>query len=413
MGGVRKKELLALIEKVDRFALGVLKNFEFIERDGRILIVAPSEEYREWLLNLLSSNLGFLLEGGLVEVTLERPTHDKEPVVRDKGASFHHNVNGRYLFSNFIVGEGNRLAYEVCLQVASSLGSSGFNPLFLYGHVGLGKTHLLHAVGNEALSKGLRVCYISANDFSEEMVDYLKAGNLKDFRDRYKNLDFILIDDVQFLSGKNRTQIEFFNIFNHLYLRDKQIILAGDRPPEELSDVSDRLVSRFEGGLVLELGLDEETKLKIIRAKLEEVGVEPTDKVVEYIYRNTGLNVREIEGRIKRFKIKGFERETKRELSAPSKIERIKEFVANYFQIEVEELSKKKTPKKVNMARHIAIYLSRELTDASMTEIAKAFNRKDHSTVINSIKRIMEDSRRDRKLARIVSLLHSKLKKRI
>ena len=413
MGGVSKAELFSLVEKVDKFALGVLQNFEFIETPGGMVIVAPTEEYRQWITKFLSSNFKYLLDKGLVEISIEVPQEETTDPLQCITSEGSHNVNKRYKFSNFIVGEGNRIAYEVCRQVVQAPGS-GYNPLFLYGKVGLGKTHLLHAVGNEAISQGFRVCYMSASDFSEEMVEFLRSGKLKEFRIKYKSLDFILIDDVQFLSGKNRTQIEFFNIFNHLYLKDKQIILAGDRPPDELSDVSDRLVSRFEGGLVIELGLDEETKIKIIEYKLKELGVEPTETVVNYIYNNTASNVREIEGRIKRFKIKGFEKDRVKPSQTPAnQIERIKRHVASYFNIDVEELSKKKTTKKVNMVRHIAIYLCRELTDASMSEIAKAFNRKDHSTVINSIKRIMEDSKRDRKLARIVSLLHGKLKKRI
>ncbi len=407
MGGVSREEFLAQVGKVDRFALSVFRNFELLESQGRIVILTPSEEDLLWVREFLEAHFKGMLEEGVLSVS-ERGSETKPSTPFPSS-----NLSRRYSFSNFVVGDGNRIAYEICKHVAESPGS-GYNPLFLYGNVGLGKTHLLHAVGNVAVSNGFKVVYTSANDFSEEMVEALRSKSIVQFRSKYKGVDFILIDDVQFLSGKDRTQIEFFNIFNFLYLRNKQIILAGDRPPDELSDVSDRLVSRFEGGLVVELGLDEETKRRIIELKLRELGIEPTARVVDYIYEITGSNVRDIEGKVMKFKIEGFKlKPPTPKRSAPNKVELIKKYVASYFNVEVEELSSRKSSRKINRVRHIAIYLCRELTDASMTEIARAFNRKDHSTVINSIKRIMEDSKKDRKLARIVAMLRDKLRKRI
>jgi len=254
--------------------------------------------------------------------------------------------------------------------------------------------------------------YRSANDFSEEMVEAIKTGRTREFRESYRGIDLLLLDDIQFLSGKERTQIEFFNIFNHMYLSEKQIVLASDRHPRELKDVSDRLISRFEGGVVVEICLDELTKLEIIKRKLQELKIEVQDRIVESILKNTADNVRDIEGTIRGIKLRGVDHLKTKERGA-SDLEKIKLYTALHFGVKVEDLLGVSRSKKINRARQIAMYLCRKLTGASLIEIARAFNRKDHSTVIHGIKKIEDEKKRDRKLIQIVSFLEKHIGDRL
>ncbi len=407
MEGVNIKTFLAYVEKVDRTLLTLLRNFRLEERNGKVLLITENPSMKEKMETLISEKIdnGFL-KG--VEVLLER---EEEYLTEGKESVKSECLNKRFSFDNFVVGEGNRLAYEVAREVAENPGTI-YNPLFIYGGVGLGKTHLLQAIGNYSCSRGRVVIYKSASDFSEEMVDYLKAGKIKEFRNRYRNVDVLLLDDVQFLSGKERTQIEFFNIFNFMYLNEKQIVLASDRHPKELRDVSDRLVSRFEGGVVIEICLDEITKLEIIKRKLQELKIEVREKIVESLMEQTANNVRDIEGTIRSIKLKGFEHLKESKVKA-NDLEKIKIHVALHFGLKVEDLLGSRRSRKINRARHIAMYLCRKLTDASLIEIARAFNRRDHSTVIHGIKKIEEERKKDRKLNYILSFLEKHIGDRL
>jgi len=289
--------IIKALENADSFAREFLKNFRIDEKEGKVVFVAPNKEYKEWLETLLLTLEESWIKEKVEILQKEESESPKTQVVEDF-------LNPNYSFENFIVGEGNRFAYEIAKEVLENPGYL-YNPVFIYGSVGTGKTHLLQAIGNEAKKRGYRVIYSSANDFAEEMVSFLKEGRINEFRNKYKSVDILLLDDVQFLSGKERTQIEFFNIFNTLYLLGRQIVLASDRHPQQLKGVSDRLVSRFEGGILVEIELDPSTKLKIIKEKLKAFGVEPKKEIVEYLLHNT-KNVREIEGKIKLIKLRGF-----------------------------------------------------------------------------------------------------------
>ncbi len=403
MGGVNIKTFLSQLERTDRTLLSLLSHFRIEEREGRILLITEDSLIRERFEKLLALKFGasFLSK---VEVLLDKEDEGYKEINCE-------GLSGRYSFENFVVGEGNRLAYEASLEVAKNPGRV-YNPLFIYGGVGLGKTHLLQAIGNLCARRGMQVVYKSANDFSEEMVDAVRSGRIREFRDRYRTIDLLLLDDVQFLSGKERTQIEFFNVFNYMFLSDRQIVLASDRHPRELKDVSDRLVSRFEGGIVVEVCLDELTKLEIIKRKLQELKVEVQDRIVELLMEQTSNNVRDIEGTIRGLKLRGVSHIKEKGIKQ-SDLEKIKLYTALHFGLKPEEMLSNRRSRKASRARHIAMYLCRKLTDASLIEIARAMGRKDHSTVIHGIKKIEEERRRDRKLNHIISFLEKHISSRL
>ncbi|NPB07364.1 MAG: chromosomal replication initiator protein DnaA [Aquificae bacterium] len=395
------QKIINTLESADSYAREFLKKFEVRAEGERVVFIAPSRDYREWLETLLET----LSETEIKKRVEVRERKEKEPPVPEEG-SF---LNPRYTFENFIVGEGNRFAYEVAREILKNPGYL-YNPVFIYGSVGTGKTHLLQAIGNEAKRKGMRVIYSSANDFAEEMVEYLKKGRINEFRNKYRSVDLLLLDDVQFLAGKERTQIEFFNIFNTLYLLEKQIVLASDRHPQKLKGVSDRLVSRFEGGVLVEVELDSTTKLKIIREKLKEYGLRAEERVLKYLMENT-RNVREIEGKIKLIKLRGFEKLP--EKKEKNDLQRILEFVAGYYALSTSELLSDRRSRRITEAKHIAMYLCRKLCGASLIEIARAFGRKDHTTVIHAIKKVEERKRKDRKFGHLVTFLEKQARNRI
>jgi len=402
MEGVRIKAFLSYIERTDRSLLALLTHFRIEEKRNGIRLVSENPVAVRRMRSLLSS-AGDL--PGDVELILEtEQSEESRPLVE--------GLSGRYTFENFVVGEGNRLAYEVSREVAENPGRL-YNPMFIYGGVGLGKTHLLQAIGNYCAGRGCSVIYRSATDFSEEMVEHIRTGRIKEFRERYRTVDFLLIDDIQFLSGKERTQMEFFNVFNHMYLREKQIVLASDRHPKDLRDVSDRLVSRFEGGIVVEICLDELTKLEIVKRKLQELRVEVQDRIVEAIMRSTSDNVRDIEGAIRGVKLKGAAHFRERRAGKEGDLERIVTYVAVHLGLKVEDLIGNSRSRRVNRARHIAMYLCRKLTSASLVEIARALNRKDHSTVLHGIRRVERERKRDRKLNYVLSFLEKHIGDRL
>ncbi|ACG56693.1 chromosomal replication initiator protein DnaA [Hydrogenobaculum sp. Y04AAS1] len=341
--------------------------------------------------------------------------------VKNKTA-FKEGISSKYTFDNFIVGKQNEVAYRASLEVATDENSI-YNPLFIYGKVGSGKTHLLQAIGNRAYSLGKSVIYTSMNDFTEEMVYYLKAGNIISFREKYKGVDILLIDDIQFLSGKERTQMELFNIFNYLFQYNKHIVFASDKHPRDIKDISERLVSRFEGGLLVETSIDDQIKLSIIKQKIQIYGLNVDERLISYIKDNTTNNAREIEGLVLQIKAKGVSileaynsathynsttvTNTPKEIS----IDKIKKAVANYFNIGMDIFNKSYKNKKYATAKHIAIFLSREFTGFSLAEIAKAFNIKSHSSVNHSIKKIEKQIKEDKTIQYSVSSLREIIRK--
>jgi chromosomal replication initiator protein len=312
----------------------------------------------------------------------------------------------RYTFETFIVGPSNQFAHAACRAVAEAP-SRSYNPLFIYGGVGLGKTHLMHAIGQYVLqhSPGLKLTYISSERFMNEMINALRYERILDFRERYRSVDMLLVDDIQFVSGKEGTQTEFFHTFNALYDAQKQIILSSDHPPHEIPNLEERLRSRFEWGLIADIQPpDIETRIAILKRKAEAEAVPLPDNVAMYIAGRIKSNIRELEGSL--IRLIAYASLTGREISLDltqevlknvidqdSKaitIETIQKFVSEYYQLKVAELKSRNNSKSIAMPRQVAMYLCKTLTHASLPEIGRSFGNKHHSTVIHSIRKVEE-----------------------
>jgi chromosomal replication initiator protein len=320
-------------------------------------------------------------------------------------------LNPRYTFDTFIVGPSNQFAHAACRAVAEAP-SRSYNPLFIYGGVGLGKTHLMHAIGHYVVhhNPGLTLTYISSERFMNEMINALRYDRVLEFRERYRSVDVLLVDDVQFLAGKEGTQTEFFHTFNALYDAQKQIVISSDCPPHEIPSLEERLRSRFEWGLIADIQPpDIETKVAILKKKAEAEGIPLPDNVAIYIAGKIKSNIRELEGSL--IRLIAYASLTGREISLPLAqdvlrnvlqnddkaitIEIIQKFVSEYYQLKLGELKSRNNSKSVAMPRQIAMYLCKNLTSASLPEIGKSFGGKHHSTVIHSIRKIEELRQRD------------------
>jgi len=320
-------------------------------------------------------------------------------------------LNPRYTFDTFIVGSSNQFAHAACRAVAEAP-SRSYNPLFIYGGVGLGKTHLMHAVGQYVLEhdRNLKLTYISSERFMNEMINAVRYDRVLDFRERYRSVDVLLVDDIQFLAGKEGTQTEFFHTFNALYDSQKQLVLSSDSPPHEIPSLEERLRSRFEWGLIADIQPpDFETKVAILKKKAETEAVPLPDNVAMYIAGRIKSNIRELEGSLIRLiayaSLTGQEitlhlaqEVLKNVLDHEDKaitIEAIQKFVADYYNLKMVELKSRNNSKSVAMPRQIAMYLCKSLTHASLPEIGRSFGGKHHSTVIHSIRKVEDLRKKD------------------
>jgi chromosomal replication initiator protein len=313
-------------------------------------------------------------------------------------------LNPRYTFDTFIVGSSNQFAHAACRAVAEAP-SRSYNPLFIYGGVGLGKTHLMHAIGQYVLQhdRNFVLTYISSERFMNEMINAVRYDRLIDFRERYRSVDVLLVDDVQFLAGKEGTQNEFFHTFNALYDSQKQIVLSSDCPPHEIEQLEERLRSRFEWGLIADIqSPDLETKVAILKKKAEAEAVPLPDSVAIYIAGRIKSNIRELEGSL--IRLIAFASLTGRELTVDLAqevlrnvkdheeravtIDHIQKFVSEYYQLKLADLKSRNNSKSIAMPRQVAMYLCKSLTHASLPEIGRSFGGKHHSTVIHSIRKV-------------------------
>jgi chromosomal replication initiator protein len=319
------------------------------------------------------------------------------------------NINARYTFANFIVGSANRLAHAASLSVAERPGHA-YNPLFLYGGVGLGKTHLMHAIGNQVIAKfpRKRVVYATSEKFTNEFITSIQQGKIDEFRARYRRIDLLLIDDIQFIADKERTQEEFFHTFNAIHEDGKQIVLSSDRPPKAILTLEERLRSRFEWGLIADLTApDLETRIAILRAKSEEGAVPITSDVIEFIARKVVSNIRELEGALNRIvayasmgampiSIELAQAVLSNVLYNPKKRqvtpERIAMAVADYYGVQMDALRGQKRDKAIVMPRQVAMFLMREETDVSLLRIGAELGGRDHSTVLHACDKITRES---------------------
>ena len=334
-------------------------------------------------------------------------------------------LNSRYTFDNFVIGNGNQFARAASLAVAERP-SKAYNPLFLYGGVGMGKTHLMHAIGHEVKRRqaAANICYVSAEKFTNEMINSIRNDRMTSFRDRFRTVDVLLIDDIQFISQKERTQEEFFPTFNALHESRKQVVIASDRPPKELTEIEERLRSRFEWGLIADIQPpDLETKVAILLKKAESEQVQlPTD-VALFVASNVRTNVRELEGALVRLIawcqlnrmeitlaatqqcLKQFIDMQVRKIT----IEAIQRAVAENFGMRVSDLKQKINSRNVVVPRQIAMYLAKGMTEASLPEIGRQFGNKHHTTVMHSIAKIDEQRRADKDLHRTLNKLQDQL----
>ena len=341
----------------------------------------------------------------------EAALQNEPPPSTEPGPAGLAGLNPRYTFDTFIVGSSNQFAHAACRAVAEAP-SRSYNPLFIYGGVGLGKTHLMHAVGHYVLQhdRDVRLTYISSERFMNEMINALRYDRVLDFRERYRSVDVLLVDDIQFLAGKEGTQTEFFHTFNALYDSQKQIVLSSDCPPHEIPALEERLRSRFEWGLTADIQPpDLETKVAILKKKAETEAVPLPDDVAMYIAGKIKSNIRELEGSL--IRLIAYASLTGQDISLPLAqdvlknildheqktvtIEIIQKFIADYYNLRMVDLKSKNNSKSVAMPRQIGMYLCKSLTPASLPEIGRSFGGKHHSTVIHSIRKVEDLRKRD------------------
>ena len=322
------------------------------------------------------------------------------------------NLNPKYVFDTFVIGNSNRFAHAASLAVAESP-AKAYNPLFIYGGVGLGKTHLMHAIGHFILGQNpnVKVVYVSSEKFTNELINSIRDDKNVEFRNKYRNVDVLLVDDIQFIAGKERTQEEFFHTFNALHEANKQIIISSDRPPKEIPTLEDRLRSRFEWGLITDIQPpDLETRIAILRKKAEVEGIDIPNEVMHHIAKKIQSNIRELEGAL--IRIVAYSSLTNKEVtielasealkdiinsSKPKQItvQLIKEVVSEHCGIKLDEFNSKKRNRSISYPRQIAMYLCRELTDMSLPRVGEEFGGRDHTTVIHAHDKISNDIQMD------------------
>jgi chromosomal replication initiator protein len=439
----------ALEKKINRHSYDTwLKPTRYSHANGSILFVrVPTAEFRHVgdkyadLIQEAMDNLGLGYED--VQFVTQEDDPAQTPVRHDGGLSAHTanaspnpqqsrfdwdgaaQLNPRYTFDAFVIGSGNQFAHAACQAVAERP-SKAYNPLFLYGGVGMGKTHLMQAIGHEIKRRmpQAAICYVSSEKFTNEMINSLRYDKMISFRDKFRGVDVLLVDDIQFLAQKERTQEEFFHTFNALHESMKQIVIASDRPPKELAEVEDRLRSRFEWGLIADIQPpDLETKVAILQKKAEQEKVTLPVDVALYIASNIRSNVRELEGALIRLVahssligaeitlpytqqvLKNFIDSQARKVT----IESIQKAVAEQFGLRLVEIKAKNNSRAIVYPRQIAMYLAKHLTESSLPEIGRQFGGKHHTTVLHSVEKIDEARKNDKDLNRLLTKLTEQL----
>jgi chromosomal replication initiator protein len=383
--------------------------------NGTLTVAVPNAYARDWLESRLASTVSRLLIGvmntNVAVCFVVAQADDREPAEPEPSFAtqeveplprlHHSSLNPRYTFENFVVGSGNRLAHAACQAVAEKP-ARAYNPLFVYGGVGLGKTHLLHAIGNSCNSRGLNVLYVSSEEFTNEIINAIRTHTTQAFREKYRSADVLLVDDIQFIAGKESTQEEFFHTFNTLHGQDKQIIVSSDRPPKALVTLEERMRSRFEWGLAADIQApDLETRLAILRAKAERTGRYIPDEILDTIARRVQSNIRELEGALNR--IIAFA-DLSGQMLTPQLVEvaladllpqrqnilpeKIVELVAREWKISEDDLLGRDRSQKIAEPRQVAMYLMRKETDASLPQIGECLGGRDHTTVMYAIEKI-------------------------
>jgi chromosomal replication initiator protein len=346
----------------------------------------------------------------------------QKPVQSAQYEVYENNINPRYTFENFIIGENNELARAACYAVSQNLGKT-YNPLFIYGGVGLGKTHLLQSIGNEILANNpsRKIKYITSERFANELINSIRNQTVDDFKTVYQAIDLLIIDDIQFLAGKEKTQNEFFHIFNALYQINKQIVISSDRPPKAIATLEERLRSRFEGGMIADIGKpDLETRIAILKIKTAEKNYHFDEETLRYIAENVKNNIREMEGALNRIiaecdfgkklpTLKFVQQSLSEIISSGKKkgiqTQHIISAVAQYFNLSVKELTEKGRKKEISYARHVAMYLMRSELSMSYPGIGSQFGGRDHTTVLHAFEKIKKDIETDEKTREDIDII--------
>ncbi|MDI6601537.1 MAG: chromosomal replication initiator protein DnaA [Thermoanaerobacteraceae bacterium] len=385
-----------------------------------------NERYINYLTNIISavSNKNYKIIVKVIDdSTFSEQNNQAHDDFQDNLINY---LNPKYTFDSFVIGNSNRFAHAASLAV-SQAPAHAYNPLFIYGGVGLGKTHLMHAIGHYILNnnKNMKVMYVTSEKFTNDLINAIKDDKNEEFRNKYRSVDVLLIDDIQFIGDKERTQEEFFHTFNTLYESNKQIVVSSDRPPKEIQQLEDRLISRFEWGLIADIQPpDFETRIAILKKKAQQENIEIPNDVMVYMAKQIQSNIRELEGAL--IKVAAYSafieteitiemaeealrdilrHNAKREINARF----IEEVVAKRFGIKIEDMKSKKRTKNFTVPRQVAMYLCRELTDMSLPKIGEEFGGKDHTTVIHSYEKIAKDILRDSEMRSLVESLKKEI----
>jgi chromosomal replication initiator protein len=399
-----------------------VKNTQGISYEDGVLVVGVHSAYaKDWLENRLygqvqrtvthtagrTTSVRFIVRRNGSQVAPEIELLDRPQVVASSGSlsipsdGDYTRVNPRYTFDTFIVGQSNRLAHAGCLAVAENPGMA-YNPLFVYGGVGLGKTHLLHAVGNHVLQDRKKTLYVSAETFANEMINAIRNRTTEEFRAKYRTIDVLLLDDVQFIINKERTQEEFFHTFNDLYQENRQIVLSSDRPPKAFLSLEERLRSRFEWGLTADVQQpDLETRMAILEAKAESRALHLPYEVIEFIAQQVDSNIRELEGALNRVvalaRMMGYPltvqtaQKALNDIVTPATkvtLDDILDQVSGYYEVPIEDLLSPRRSRNIAVARQVAMYLARDLTEMSLPQIGQALGGRDHTTIMHGCDKI-------------------------
>ncbi|OLS02719.1 chromosomal replication initiator protein DnaA [Tissierella creatinophila] len=413
-----------------------LKTVIPISLSNKTIILAAPNDFTKGILegrylNLIKNAIKEVVkEDYAIEFIIpgEESVSNKGQAIEKENIEMHRSqLNPKYSFNTFVIGNSNRFAHAASLAVAEAP-AHAYNPLFIYGGVGLGKTHLMHAIGHYILSQNpdTKVMYVSSEKFTNELINSIREYRNEEFRNKYRNIDVLLVDDIQFIAGKEGTQEEFFHTFNALHEANKQIIISSDRPPKEIPTLEDRLRSRFEWGLIADIQApDLETRIAILRKKANIENLEVPDEIMEYIASKIHSNIRELEGAL--IRVVAYSSLTNKDITIelaeealkdiisnnkPKEItvDLIKEEVSQNFNIKIDDFTSKKRTRAIAFPRQIAMYLTRELTDLSLPKIGDEFGGRDHTTVIHACDKINADLQANKDLKDKVDYITDRLK---
>lgn len=430
--------------QVYNFWLKPLKPVEI--KDNALVVSAPEKFHIDWISSHYLQTMTALVKeidvnlDKIIFIASEEKTditpktedqHTKETITQFKPQQAEEkkdnsSLNPEYNFDNFVVGSCNRFAHAACIAVAQSP-SKAYNPLFIYGGVGLGKTHLMHSIGHFIVSRNssAKVLYFSSEEFTNELIESIQKGKQEAFRNKYRNVDVILIDDIQFLSKKERTQEEFFHTFNTLYPH-KQIVLSSDRPPKEIPHIEERLISRFEWGLVADLQApDTETKIAILKKKALASNIDIPDNILYYLAEKITSNIRQLQGALIRVSSYASLIKVPLTIELAEEIlqdlilvedkdvgaETIQKIVAEFYNIKQIDIIGKKRSKNIVIPRQVSMYLTREMTPLSLPDIGKAFGGRDHTTIIHAVKKVTKQIEEDKSFSKTITVLKNKINK--